>query len=319
MRINKLVWSDFMKNRNLNTISEVRIFSRFYTNVLGLLNQGILDSAYSLTEARILFEINKTKECTANILIDKLNIDKGYLSRILNRFKSDELITKEKCSGDGRLNFLELTENGGNVLLNLSKRSDKQISNLIDHLDESEKKSLVNSMECIMKLLSYGKRAFNIRSYRESDIKYIIEKHRELYKKEFGFGNIFGDYVEKYLIEFHKKHNPDLENIWIAEESNKSVGVIAIAADKTDSSLAQLRWFLIDPSERNNGLGHMLLDTAINFCREKNYKHIFLWTADVLKTARYLYGNYGFKLTESADNTTWTDHLIKEERWDLYT
>ncbi|ADK13165.1 MULTISPECIES: bifunctional helix-turn-helix transcriptional regulator/GNAT family N-acetyltransferase [Clostridium] len=307
-----------MKHRNLNIISEVRNFSRFYTNILGLLNQDILDSSYSLTEARILFEINKTKECTANILIDKLDIDKGYLSRILNRFKSDELIIKEKCSSDGRLNFLKLTENGKNILSSLSKKSDNQISKLTDHLDENEKENLVNSMRYIIKSLSYSKEVFNIRTYRVSDIEYIIEKHRELYKNEFGFSNIFGDYVEKYLIEFHRKYNSDLENIWIAEQNNKPVGVIAIAADKTDPSLAQLRWFLVEPNMRNSGLGHILLDTAINFCKDKNYKHIFLWTADVLKTARYLYGNYGFKLTESMDNTTWTNHLVKEERWDLY-
>lgn len=304
-----------MEKTHVNVISEVRNFSRFYTNILGLLDQSILDSPYSLTEVRILFEINKINKCTANTLIDKLGVDKGYLSRILNRLKLNGLITKEKCCNDARSNFLKLTAKGNQLLINLSKKSDIQVENLINHLKDDEKEKLVDSMKYIIKSLSDNKKLFKIRTYKPNDINYIIKKHREIYKDEFGFSHVFGDYVEKYLTKFDRSHDVDKENIWIAEENNKSVGIIAIT--RIDNLTAQLRWFLIEQEMRNKGLGHILLNTALNFCKEKNYNHIILWTADVLKAARYLYKSYGFNLTESINNTTWTDHLIKEERWEL--
>ena len=304
---------DIKKN---SIISEVRSFSRFYTNILGLLNQSILDGPYSLTEVRILLEISTTKNCTANVLIDELDIDRGYLSRILNRFKSDELITKETSCTDGRLIFLKLTLRGNQVLSALEEKSNKQACKLVNHLTQNQIEKLIDAMKYIKNSLSLTEEAFKIRTYQPDDINYIIKKHRELYEHEYGFVSTFGDYVEKYVVQFNKCHDKTKENIWIAEVNSEPVGVIAIA--KLDNDTAQLRWFLIEPEIRGKGLGHKLMKIAMDFCREKNYNHVLLWTADVLKTARHIYKNYGFNLTESVDNTTWTDKLIKEERWDLY-
>ncbi len=299
-------------------ISEVRSFSRFYTNILGLLNQSILDSQYSLTEVRILLEINITKDCTANILIDKLDIDRGYLSRILNRFKSDELITKETSCNDGRLIFLRLTLRGKQVLSELEEKSNKQAWKLVNHLTESKKEKLVDSMKYIKSslALAFSEQTLKIRTYKLEDIDYIIKIHRELYEHEYGFESTFGDYVEKYVVQFNKCCDKTKENIWIAEMNSKPVGVIAIT--KLDDDTAQLRWFLIEPEMRGKGLAHKLMKTAMDFCKEKKYKHVLLWTADMLKIARHIYKKYGFDLTESIDNTSWTDKLVKEERWDLY-
>lgn len=304
---------DIKKN---SIISEVRSFSRFYTNILGLLNESMLDSPYSLTEVRILLEISTIKNCTANALIDKLDIDRGYLSRILNRFKSDEIITKETSCGDGRLIFLKLTLRGKQVLSELEEKSNKQAWKLVNHLTENQIEKLVDSMKYIRSSLAFAEETLKIRTYKSDDIDYIIKKHRELYKNEYGFVSTFGDYVEKYVAQFNKCYDKTKENIWIAEMNSKPVGVIAIA--KLDNDTAQLRWFLIEPEMRGKGLGHKLMKTAMDFCKEKNYNHVLLWTADVLKTAHHIYKNYGFNLTESVDNTSWTDKLVKEERWDLY-
>lgn len=307
---------DFMDVKKDKIISEVRSFSRFYTNILGILNQSILNTNYSLTEVRILLEISITKDCTANILIDKLDIDRGYLSRIINRLKCDELITKQASPKDGRLNFLRLTLRGEQVLSELEQKSDNQAWKLVSSLTEEQKQKLVESMEYIKGSLSFSEEAFKIRTYKSEDIDYIIKKHRELYESEYGFSSTFGDYVEKYVVQFNKSHDRTKENIWIAEMNSSPVGVIAIA--KLDNDNAQLRWFLIEPKVRGKGLGHKLIKTAMDFCKEKKYDHVLLWTADVLKTARHLYSSYGFKLTESIDNISWTDKLVKEERWDLY-
>jgi len=176
-----------MEGQENNIISEIRRFSRFYTNILGLLNKCILDSSYSLTEARILIEIYKTKECTANWLIEKLDVDRGYMSRILRKFETDELITKEKSSEDGRVIYLNLTLKGKDILRELEEKSNNQVIKIISHLDFNEKEKLVQSMKNIEKLLNEKKDDIIVRKYNDDDIDYIIKRHRELYKAEFGF------------------------------------------------------------------------------------------------------------------------------------
>lgn len=133
-------------------------------------------------------------------------------------------------------------------------------------------------------------------------------------KLKYGFGSEFGDYVEKYVLKFSHNYDSSRENIWIAEDGGKRVGVIAIV--KVDDRTAQLRWFLIEPGMRGRGLGHKLMDTAIQFSGEKGYSHVFLWTVSSLETARHLYMSYGFTLTETMENHTWSFKLT-EERWDL--
>jgi N-acetylglutamate synthase-like GNAT family acetyltransferase len=170
-------------------------------------------------------------------------------------------------------------------------------------------------MGCTRETLPCGDGSLLIRSYRKDDVDYIIDRHRELYDKEYGFSSDFVDYVEKYVKEFDKNHDETKENIWIAEAGGKRVGMIALVKAAEDT--AQLRWFLIEPEMRGKGLGHRLMKTLIDFSKEKGYKHIFLWTVDILKAARHLYKYYGFKLTETVENDVWTDDVILEERWDL--
>jgi N-acetylglutamate synthase-like GNAT family acetyltransferase len=163
--------------------------------------------------------------------------------------------------------------------------------------------------------LPCGNGSVLIRSYHKDDVDYIIDRHRELYDKEYGFSSEFVDYVEKYVKEFDKSHDETKENIWIAETGGKRVGMIALVKAAEDT--AQLRWFLIEPEMRGKGLGHRLMKTLIDFSKEKGYRHVFLWTVDILKAARHLYEYYGFKLTETVKNDVWTGDVILEERWDL--
>lgn len=155
-----------------------------------------------------------------------------------------------------------------------------------------------------------------VRTYVEKDIDYVITRHRKLYEDEYKFSKEFSDYVEKYVLKFHEHHDETRENMWIIEVNGKTSGVIALV--KVDDDTAQLRWFLIEPEVRGKGLGHNLMKTLIEFSEERGYKHIFLWTVNILEAARHLYNSYGFKLTESIENTSWTDNVIFEERWDLY-
>lgn len=296
-------------------VSRIRSFNRFYTKILGLLNRHILDSPYSLTEVRILLEIERLKACTANRLIDKLEIDRGYMSRVLKSFESSGLIQKKDTASDRRKLMLELTEKGKRTLAELEERSSRQVESLVGHLNEQERQALIQSMNSIKSALLRGINPVTIRTYRKEDLDYIIGRHRELYASEYGFSTEFSDYVEKYVLKFDEQHDEDKENIWIGEMDGKPVGMIALV--RVDDMTAQLRWFLIEPEMRGMGLGHMLMDTVMDFCNEKGYRHVFLWTVNILEAARALYSRFGFKLTESKANDTWNGNLL-EERWDLY-
>lgn len=303
-----------MSEKNNLITEQIRDFNRFYTNILGLLNSHILDSSYTLTEVRILLEIKNTIDCTANALISKLSVDRGYMSRIIKRFESKGLIIKENSTADNRINFLKLTENGKEILFQLESKSNEQVQGLIQHLSESDQRKLVNSMKYIKTTLLDGLSPISIRTFKPSDIDYIVARHRALYEIEYGFTQEFSDYVEKYAKKFMEHHDENHETIWIAEEKGSPVGVIAIV--KADNTTAQLRWFLIEPDLRGRGLGHKLMITAIDFCKEKGYKHVFLWTVNILEAARHLYKEHGFSLTETNTHDLWGRHLT-EERWDM--
>lgn len=304
-----------MENKVGSIVSEVRSFNRFYTKILGLLNKYILDSPYSLTEARILLEIGKMKECTANKLISKLDIDRGYMSRVLKNFENSGLVEKDSSSKDKRIIKLSLTSKGKEILSELEERSDRKVESLTSHLTGSEQQMLVDSMKNIKNVLLDGINPITIRTYKAKDVEYVINRHRELYGMEYGFKAEFSDYVEKYVLKFEEHHDESKENIWIAEAGGKPVGMIAIV--KADDNTAQLRWFLIEPEMRGLGLGYKLMNTVMDFCKQKGYKHVFLWTVSILEAARILYKRFGFELTESKDNDSWGVHLT-EERWDMY-
>lgn len=303
-----------MEEKANSILLEIRDFNRFYTNTLGLVNKHILDSPYSLTEARILFEIGNTSNCTASMLAEKLNIDRGYMSRILKKFEAKNLIYRENSCKDGRTYYLHLTPEGNNTFSYLNHQSNTQIQNIISHLSTNEKQKLLESVRCIKNLLTPSTNPFRIRSFLPQDLGTIVEKHYELYKTEFGFDLTFKDYVGNAVDQFAKSHDKNKENIWVVEMGERVVGSIAIV--KVDDKTAQLRWFLIDPDLRGKGLGNKLMATAVDFCRLKGYTCIFLWTVSILQAARHLYQQYGFSLTATEEHDVWGKHLI-EERWDL--
>lgn len=237
------------------------------------------------------------------------------MSRIIKRFENNGLITKENSQADNRISFLRLTQKGKEVMSKLDDKSDDQVKSLINHLSENNQRKLVESMNFIKNTLLDGLKPISIRAFTPKDVDYIVDRHRVLYEAEYGFTSEFGDYVEEYVKKFMESFDASKETIWIAEENGAAVGVIAIV--KVDDNIAQLRWFLIEPELRGRGLGHKLMDTAIDFCRDKGYKHIFLWTVNILEPARHLYKEHGFSLTECIEHELW-GHQLTEERFDLF-
>lgn len=292
---------------------QIRDFNRFYTNIIGIMNQTILDSPYSLAEARILVEIQTKEQCTATDLTKLLHIDPGYFSRIIRRLRKDGLIISAKSPSDGRAQLLTLTTLGQQVFHNLTSASTTQIVEILNRLLPSEQDRLVYHMLAIRQIL-HGPSASPaiIRSYHPGDAGYIAYRHGVLYHQEYGFDKVFEQYVITSLHEFMSGQQSG--NIWIAEADSRPVGCIGIVG--CDQNTAQLRWFLLEPEFRGTGLGSKLLAVAMDYCRQQQYKNVYLWTFRGLDAARHLYRKFGFLPTEEKPNTTWSTPLT-EERWDI--
>jgi len=294
-------------------VTEIRKFNRFYTNIIGLVNQNVLESPYSLAEARVLLEIADATTCTASNLAEILQIDPGYLSRILRRFKKDGLIETTKSMTDGRSQILNITEKGRATFRQLSDASSSQLVQILERLPQGAQQTLVHNMAAIQNMLSdKTDTSITIRRHRPGDVGYIAYRHGVLYEKEYGLDHHF----EKYVLQSLVTYLEDLSRgeIWVAECCGAIVGFIGIVGISTTT--AQLRWFLIEPDFRGTGLGRKLVATVMEHCQQQHYNHVFLWTFKGLDAARHLYQSFGFTLTEERENDTWNNQLI-EQRWDV--
>ena len=296
-------------------VTEIRGFNRFYTNILGILDQHIIESNYSLTEARILYEISKTDICTANQLCSILEIDRSYMSKIINKFEKMQLIKRSICSTDNRNIEIHITEKGMDTFHELNNRANKQIENLISKFNDEDCEKLMNGIHTVKKYFSRATKDIKIRPYQKEDIAYIIDRQLSLYESERQFTTeIWKNYLIQGINSLVEKFNIEKDCIFILECDKNPSGCVAITHTKDD--IAQLRYFFLEPELRGLGAGKDLLNTALKFCHQKNYSHIFLWTISAQESARILYKNAGFKITETNENNDWCTPVL-EERWDL--
>ncbi len=300
-------------------ISAIRQFNRFYTGLVGLLDQHILDSSFSFSEARVLYEIGHIENCTAGKLVELLKIDGGYLSRILKTFEKDHIINRHQSPADGRTYFLQLTAKGQKLLRTLDERSDHQIQEVLAPLQPGQQEAVSNAMKTIQRVLSMKRGItlddISIRHYfRPGDIGYLIYMHGDLYAKETGYNQEFEGYVCKTFYEFLERYDPNKDRIFLACFDDQIVGAVAILGHS--KYLAQLRWLLVHPDFRAMGLGKKLIQDAIDFCREKQYSKLYLLTTNQQTTAHKLYFSYGFRKTGEKNLRMWGQDLY-EERYDL--
>ena len=298
-------------------IARIRSFNRFYTNLLGLLDKTLLKSAYSLTEVRILFELNHLSTSNASEIVKLLTLDPAYLSRILSSFKEKNLIQKEQSSEDKRKHLLSLTPTGKDLISELQERANEQIKTLLSNLTDEDQNKLVYSMENIERILKREPEKsefFSIRSHKPGDIGYIIYRHGVIYAIEYQLDETFEAYVAKYMAKFVENYDPVKECLWIVEIGTEIVGSIAIV--NVDDNTAQLRWLLVEPFARNKGIGTKLMHEAISFCKYQGYKKIILGTFSDLKIARRLYEKNGFQLVDSKTHPIWGQTLTQED-WEL--
>ncbi|AOT72907.1 bifunctional helix-turn-helix transcriptional regulator/GNAT family N-acetyltransferase [Geosporobacter ferrireducens] len=309
-----------MNSRYAPLIHIIRRFNRFYTNVLGLLDQHMLDSKFSLAEARILYDIGHTEKCTAKELIEGLRIDSGYLSRIIKRFVKDDLIYRVQSPEDGRVYYLYLTEKGKDTLSILDELSNDQIYQLINGLSEQDKISVVESMKSIENTLTekpvLTDESVKIRcDLRPGDVGNLIHLHGWIYAEECGYNHVFEGYVCKTLYNLFENYSPEKDRFWFAEVNGKMIGAIAIIGHSEIQ--AQLRWFIIHPTFRKIGLGRKLMNEAMKYCKEKGYQHVFLETTEDQKTAIRMYMQAGFCKVSERESSLWGKDLV-EQTYELY-
>ncbi|MDR3601003.1 MAG: bifunctional helix-turn-helix transcriptional regulator/GNAT family N-acetyltransferase [Desulfosporosinus sp.] len=303
-----------MNSRYTPLIHIVRRFNRFYTNILGLLDKHMLDSEFSLAEARVLYEIGHTEICTAKGLIEVLKIDPGYLSRIIKRFEKDNLIDRVQAPEDGRLYYLHLTNKGKDTLSKLDDLSDGQIYQMISYLPEQDQMKVVESMKTIENTLVgepvLTNEKVKIRcDLRPGDMGYLIHLHGWIYAEECGYNHIFEGYVCKTIADFFENYSSQKDRLWFAEVNGKMIGAIAIV--EHSARQAQFRWFILHPAFRGIGLGKTLLNEAMKYCKEQRYQQVFLETTEDQKTAIKMYKKAGFRKVAEHDNKVWGKKLVE--------
>ncbi|MGG3508533.1 helix-turn-helix domain-containing GNAT family N-acetyltransferase [Paenibacillus lautus] len=297
-------------------VEKIRKFNRYYANVLGKIDQEIYNKNFPLTEARVITEIHSRYGCTATEVREKLGIDRGYMSRIIQRFEDDNIIFKKQSKEDKRQYSLFLTQDGENIYKDLVKNARRGVENMIQPLSKYDLSRLISAMEIIEAIYSIevlSNLDVFIRPFKPGDAGYVAYLHGSVYDKTYRLGQMFEHYVMKGLADF--VIDSDRGELWVAEVNGRIVGSIAIT--KSSDTVAQLRWFILDEPFQGKGIGKKLIETALNFCKEQNYKHVFLWTVSTLESARYLYRKYNFELTEEKPNEEWTETKLIEERWDL--
>ncbi|MFD8491898.1 GNAT family N-acetyltransferase [Amycolatopsis sp. NPDC059657] len=280
-------------------VATVRAFNRLYTGVIGVLNEGPADAEYSLSEARVLFELSQRESTRVPDLRKRLDLDAGYASRLLARLESRGLLTRDRCEDDARRQIVQLTEAGHAAFRLLNERTVEQIGGLLARFSDLEQQKLLDAMGTISGLV--GERPSNpalvLRPPRSGDLGWVIERHGAVYAQEYGWDEGFEALVARVAADYVDGKGTARQAGWIAELDGERVGSI-FCMPGPDAKTAKLRLLLVEPQARGFGLGKRLVDECVAFARASGYSAMTLWTVDLLSAARHIYQRAGFRLVE---------------------
>jgi DNA-binding MarR family transcriptional regulator/GNAT superfamily N-acetyltransferase len=298
-------------------IDAVRSFNRFFTRRIGVLREGLLHTPYSLTEARVLFEIASREQATASDFSRDLGLDSGYLSRILSGLERRGLITRAPSETDARRRILSLTSEGWEAFSVLDARSREEIAELLGGLCEEEQRRLLGAMRTIESVLDRRLKfsePFFVRTHVPGDMGWVVGRHGELYFREYGWDERFEALVARIAADFIDGYDPAWERCWIAEMEGERVGCVFCVRES--DSVAKLRLLLVEPGARGLGLGGRLVEECIRFARSRGYETLTLWTNSVLDVARRIYEEQGFRLVEEEEHHSFGKNLVGQN-WEL--
>lgn len=303
-------------------IEAVRRFNRFYTRRIGVLDDGLLDSPFSLAEARLLWELaHADTRLTASRLAKELDLDPGYLSRLLRRLKDRGLVRTSRSKEDARVLWLSLTPAGQRAYAPLDARSREQVAGLLGTLDEPRQQALLDAMALIENALSDTPREqapITLRALQPGDLGWVIGRHGALYAQEYGWSTDFEALVARIAADFVERFDPAREAAWIAERDGQRLGCVFLVQARDEArqqvipAAAQLRMLLVEPAARGHGLGQRLVDECERFAREQRYRRILLWTNSLLDAARAIYTRTGYRLIASEPHHSFGHDLVGE-------
>jgi DNA-binding MarR family transcriptional regulator/N-acetylglutamate synthase-like GNAT family acetyltransferase len=310
-----------IKSQLEQRIDTVRRFNRFYTRAIGVLQEGLLQSRFSLTEVRVLYEAGRRERSTATELGKELGLDAGYLSRILGRFEEQGFILRETSDADGRQSIVILTKRGHKELAGLNDRSNDHVRTMLQSLPSAGQRRLVEAMTTIEELLSEDERQalvpYMFRPYRSGDMGWVVHRHGALYAEEYGWDERFEALVARIVADFIDHYDARRECCWIAERQGEVVGcVFLVKHPEMPETVAKLRLLLVEPSARGLGIGRHLVEECTRFARQAHYRRITLWTQSVLSSARHLYQQAGYCLVAEEKHHSFGHDLIGET-WEL--
>ena len=279
-------------------VAQVRAFNRFYTNVIGVLHGLYLDSPYTLTEGRLLFEIASHGSVEVSELRRTLDIDAGYLSRVLARFEADGLITRQRSAADGRRQVIQLTGAGRSVVAGLDARSAEQTRDMLAAVHDHDRRRLLEAMRVITETLtgSPQPRGFLLHPPHPGDMGWVVQRNAAVYAEEFGWDSSYEALVARIVADYVDHRDPDAEAAWIAEVDGTPAGCVFCVRE--NATTARLRLLLVEPWARGLGIGSRLVTEVLRFARQTGYSQLTLWTNDVLADARRIYQRAGFTLDD---------------------
>lgn len=294
-------------------IEAVRRFNRFYTRRIGVLNEGLLDSAFTLTECRVLWELAHLEDgagITATDLGRLLDLDAGYLSRLLRGLKERGLVTGARSKDDARQSLLQLTPAGRSAFEPLDRRSQQQVDALLGRLSDAQQAELLQAFQRVQTLLQEpggkpAKGSFMLRPHRSGDLGWLVSRHGALYAREYRFDMRFEALVARIAADFIDRFDARREACWIAERDGVNVGGVCLVQARDEATqepvegTAQLRLLLVEPTARGLGVGERLVAECHRFAREAGYRRVRLWTNSQLAAAKHIYGKAGYRLIES--------------------
>lgn len=299
-------------------VDAIRHFNRFYTRQIGVLQQTLLESPFSLTEVRVLYELEKNETTTASALRRELGLDAGYLSRILRGFAKRGFLEKRPSPDDGRETLLALTAAGATAFRGLDLQSSKQVGEMLGEVAIADRGRLVEAMQRIERLLSPVPAEpvpYILRPPHPGELGWVVQRHGALYAHEYHYDARFEALVAEIVAEYVQHLDTRRERCWIAEKDGEPVGSVFLVR-KTDK-VAKLRLLLVEPSARGLGIGKRLVGECVRFARHAGYKRIVLWTQLELKAARGIYKASGFRLVAEKQHDSWGREDLVAETWEL--
>jgi DNA-binding MarR family transcriptional regulator/GNAT superfamily N-acetyltransferase len=296
-----------------------RRFNRMYTRFIGTLNEGLLNTDYSLAEARVLYELANRSAPKASEIAEELGLDPGYLSRLLAKFEQSGLLKRKASEQDGRYTDLSLTPKGKSAFKKLNSLSEDQAVTVLQALPPSARTELIGCMRTIEAVLTKtdrGQRAFILRPHRIGDMGWIVHREGLGYAEQYGWDGTFEALVAQIAAEFVTNFDPNRERCWIAEMDGHNVGHVFLVKHPRQPTIAKLRLFFVEPSARGMGLGDALVQECIRFARSAGYRKVVLWTQSILTPAHRIYQKAGFRLTKEEPHHSFGQDLVGQE-WEL--